>query len=208
MLGTHCINCPPICSGEAQQSSLPPARESAITTGSDGGNSRKPSTGLSHRRGRRQSSRIEAGVPRRDRDSPDNHTCASGSSAQRQALDPNKEAQLAPHTSGSAGPERKRNPPRARWTRIVFAVGWIFATQQRRSASIAEVPVPVPLLSHPAATEWEIRPPLARLDSVDRHGSVLLLRHGRAAVSAASSEQHDGASALPGRGRRASGSES
>ena len=61
----------PGCSGAPQQSSLLSAPESALATGSDGGNSRKPSTstGLSHRRGCRQSSPIAPGLLGRDRGS-------------------------------------------------------------------------------------------------------------------------------------------
>ena len=155
MLGTR-INYPPIFWGSP--TILPSARPRIRNHhGFPRGEPRKPSTVLLHRTCRRQPSRMTPGVPRRNRDSPDNHTCASGSSAHARRSTQTK-SRNSRHPSGSARPERKCNPPRAHRTRIVLAAGWRSATQQRRSATTAEVTASVPLLSDPAPKDSKIRP--------------------------------------------------
>jgi hypothetical protein len=154
MLGTMYELSPDI-SGEAQRSSLPPAQESAITT--------VPTRGNPANRRRASAIAVAAvnppgrspGSPRAIKAHP-NHTLRQCLSAQRRRSTQTRRRNS--RTSGSAGPQRKRNPPCARWTKTVFAVAGRLATQQRRSACNAEVTASVPLLSHPGATEWESRP--------------------------------------------------
>jgi hypothetical protein len=86
-----CINYPHIF-WEAQRSSLQPARESAITTGSDAGNPANRRRASPIAVAAVNPPRMTPGVPRRNRASPDENTCPSGSSAQRPGARPKQGA--------------------------------------------------------------------------------------------------------------------